>query len=1050
LTRAAGRPYQCERPDNEEESVQDWEVKLSEQRVAKLVAALESLLYTAKVPFELRFKVSDKQIPFAEKDKGLVPIRKGETWGRTWQSAWFHARATVPGDWKGRHVVAVINFSGEACVFDADGTPIGGLTGVSVHRNDYSRERYQLLRSAKGGEKIDLWIEASASGLFGVVLNKEPDPDDPERFGIFDAVVKDASLALFREDIWHLWLDCRVLADQMSMLPARSVRRARILRALCDVADKYYPDDPSPESTAAARQRLAAVLSLPATGSSLTTRAVGHAHIDTAWLWPLSETIRKCGRTFSTQIALTERYPGYVFGASQPQLYQFTKDHYPKLYEKVKKAVREGRWELQGAMWIEADANLTSGEAMVRQILHGKNFYLDEFGVEVRNLWLPDVFGYSAAMPQILRKAGIDVFLTQKISWSQFNKFPHHSFNWIGIDGTEILVHFPPEDTYNSMMTAAGLVKAAENFIERDTLDEFMTLFGVGDGGGGPTEENIEMGLRQRDLEGAPKVTFGPAQEMLDRLAAQKAGLAEWVGELYLELHRGTLTTQARNKRMNRKMELRLRDVEVLWSCLPVTRYPAAEMDRLWKLVLLNQFHDIIPGSSIHQVYIDSQEQYRDVDRSSAALVQQAASALFAADKEAVTLVNTTGVANGDPVRLPEGWAGHAVTDGAGKPVAVQAEGDAAWVAADLPARGVRTLRRGAAAGAAAAAPARKGDGWVLENELVRCTFDASGVLASVFDKEAGREALEKPAELQIYEDNPCNWEAWDVDIYYQDQLREVLKPTACESFGGVVRQGLRLTYRFGRSTIAQEITLAAGSRRLDFATKADWHERRKILRVAFATGMVNASARFDIQFGTLERPGHRNTSWDRARFEVAAHRFADLSSGGWGVALLNDCKYGYKVVNGELSLSLLRSPVHPDADADQGSHLFTYSLLPHPGDLRDSCVYAEAARLNQPPLVLAGVAAKAAELPLPVKIEGQGVVFEVLKKAERGTSWILRVWECRGCPTTARLSVAGGARCHEVDLMERDSGEVALASGAAEVAIKPFEIRTFRITPRA
>ncbi len=1030
--------------------MQDWEVKLYEQRVAKLIAALERLFYEARSPFDLRFRVSDKPVPFAEREKGgLAPIRAGDAWGRTWQSAWFHARGRVPAEWKGRLVVALINLTGESCLFDGNGTPLYGLTGFSVLKNDYFRERYEIARPARGGEEVELWIEASASGLFGVTLNKEPDPADPARFGVFEAKVKDASLAVFREDIWHLWLDCRVLADQMEALPARSVRRARILRAFCDVADRFSPDDPSPDAVASARARLAAVLALPASASSLTTRAVGHAHIDTAWLWPLSETIRKVGRTFSTQVALTQRYPGYVFGASQPQLYQFAKDHYPALYEKVKAAVRDKRWEPQGAMWVEADANLISGESMVRQILHGKNFYLDEFGIEVRNLWLPDVFGYSAALPQILRKAGVDVFLTQKISWSQVNKFPHHTFRWIGIDGTDILVHFPPEDTYNSMMHASGLMMAAENFIERDSLDEFMTLFGIGDGGGGPTEENIEMGLRQSDLEGSPKVTFGPAQEALDRLQARKGELAEWVGELYLELHRGTLTTQARNKRMNRLMEYRLRDVEVLWSCLAIERYPRAELERLWKLLLLNQFHDIIPGSSINQVYVDSQAQYREIDARTAELLRGAASSLFAADGDAVTIVNTTGAAFDGPVRLPDGWAGRAVTDESGAAVELQSEGEAAWASPGVPPRGLRTLRRGAAAPAPAAGggPARSGGGPVLENDLVRYTFDASGVLTSAWDKEEQREALVKPVELQLFEDAPVNWEAWDVDIFYENQLREVLRPVACEPFGGPVRQGLRLAYRFGRSTLEQEVVLARGSKRLDFVTRADWHERRRMLRAAFFTGLVNGSARFDIQFGTLERPSHRNTSWDRARFEAAGHRFADLSSGGWGVAVLNDCKYGYKVVGGEISLNLLRGTVHPDPDADQGSHTFTYSLLPHAGDLGDSRVFAEATNLNQPPLVFGGLAARGKELPLPVSVEGDGVVFEVLKKAEREEAWVLRAWECRGRRAVARLAVTGKAACKETDLMERDLNEIPLEGGGASVALRPFDVRTFKIT---
>ncbi len=335
----------------------------------------------------------------------------------------------------------------------------------------------------------------------------------------------------------------------------------------------------------------------------------------------------------------------------------------------------------------------------------------------------------------------------------------------------------------------------------------------------------------------------------------------------------------------------------------------------------------------------------------------------------------------------------------------------------------------------------------MLENELVRYTFDAAGALTGGYDKEEQRQVLAKPVELQLFEDAPVNWEAWDVDVFYPKQLRETLKPASCEAFGGPLRQGLSLVYRFGKSTLKQQVVLARGSKRLDFVTEADWHERRRMLRAAFFTGLVNGTARFDIQFGTLERPAHNNTSWDGARFEVAAHRFADLSFGGWGVAVLNDCKYGYKVLNGEISLNLLRSPVHPDPDADQGSHRFTYSLLPHKDDLRDSRVFAEAVNLNQPPLVFAGRSSKETALMLPAHVEGDGVVFEAMKKAERGEAWVLRVWECRGCRAEATLTVAGKARCHETDLMERDQQEVKLEGGSARIVLRPFDVRTFKVT---
>jgi alpha-mannosidase len=1022
----------------------EWEVDLQRKRVERFAERLERLMYPAREPLALTLSTSDEPVPWEKRPAGGKSIEIGEVWGRTWQSGWFNMKGKVPREWMGERVVALINLTGEACIFDEGGSPVYGLTGFSVMKPGYYRNRYPLLDRCRGEEEIELWVEASASGLFGAVLNKDPDLEDPERFGSFEAVVREAHLAIFRRDIWRLLMDVRVLGDQLKALPERSVRWARVLRGLKQVVDQFQPDV---EQVRNCRRLLKPLTSSPAVPSALTTRAVGHAHIDTAWLWPLSETIRKCGRTFATQIALIENYPRYVFGASQPQLYQYTKDHYPRLYERIRQAVKARRWELQGGMWVEADANLIGGESMVRQFLYGKRFFMEEFGIEVRNLWLPDVFGYAASMPQILRKAGVDRFLTQKISWSQFNHFPHHTFRWIGIDGTDILVHFPPEDTYNSTMQADGLIRAQDHFAERDFANEFMTLFGIGDGGGGPTEEHIEMGHRQANLEGSPKVEFGPAQDMLERIAALEEDLPEWVGELYLELHRGTLTSQAYNKKMNRRLEGRLRDLEILSVCRPPESYPREALERLWKVLLLNQFHDIIPGSSINRVYRDSRAHYEQVESEVGELLGEAGKSLFDGDQASLTLVNTTVYDQTEPIRLPDSWSGGAV-DAQGDTLQVQKEEEGhLWALVSVPAQSAVAVARGSGGVEQTDALDRSQDGgWILENELVRYEFDNRGVLISGLDKKSNTAILNGPAEIQFFEDRPHNWDAWEVDISYEDQLLQVLTPSSCDGFSGPVRSGLRLEYRFSGSTMSQLVSLRPGSRRLDFLCRVDWAERHKMLRAAFFTPILNGTARFDIQFGTVERPTHRNTSWDRARFEVCGHRFADLSAGDWGVAVLNDCKYGYKVYRGQISLNLLRSPTHPDAEADRGTHEFTYSLLPHHGMLADSEVFAEATALNQRAPAFAG--RPLATYRPPVRVEGEGIVLEAVKRAEDDDDLIVRVFEWRGVRASGSLALAvgGSGPIEETDLLERPVGDLEMHDGAVELELGPYEIRTFRI----
>ncbi len=550
-------------------------------RIENFYKRISNLILEDHVELNAEFGHSVEPVPFSKRTSlKYRKIKEGESWGKTWESAWFHLKGAVPKSWKGKEVVAQLDFNGEGLIFRNDGMPLQSLAKGSVFQADFCKDIHYLFKSCKGGEKVDLWIETAANNLFGIELEPDPKPKDPQRHGKYTGIVNKIRLCAFDRDTYGLWVDFEVLKSLYSVLPEKSVRRNRIMRTLSEAIDAFADNT---ANSAKCRKILVKEFDKPASSSDLSTVAVGHAHIDTGWLWPVRESIRKCGRTFASQITLLEKYPNYVFGASQPQHYAFTKEHYPKLYAKIKEHVKKGRWECQGGMWVEADCNIISGESMVRQIIHGKNFFMDEFGVDVRNVWIPDVFGYSAAMPQIMKKSGVDFFLTQKMSWSQFNEFPHHTFIWRGVDGSEVLTHFPPENTYNSGLSAGGLHNARDNFKENDYLDEFMTLFGIGDGGGGPKEEYIERGLRAADLECVPKVKFDTAEAFFDRLAKRTDELPRWVGELYLEYHRGTLTTQALTKKGNRKLEQKLRDVEFICSCLPLEKYPAKELDFIWK-----------------------------------------------------------------------------------------------------------------------------------------------------------------------------------------------------------------------------------------------------------------------------------------------------------------------------------------------------------------------------------------------------------------------------------------------------------------------------------
>ena len=992
------------------------------------------------------------------------PIAIGEAWGRAWETAWFRVQGSVPREWAGRPVVAHLDFGSEGLVLDPDGRLLTGITTGSIWEPAFKRDRVPLFDACRGGERVELLIEATAASLFGVFTEFDPAADAPHRYGRYEGELRFARLAAFQPELWHLWLDLKCLLGLIRRLPEKSVRRARLIRAGSLAADRFAGLE---ERAVDARAILAAELYRPAEPSALGVTAVGHAHIDTAWLWPVEETVRKCARTFASQVSLLDRYPGYVFGASQAQHYIFVRERHPELYQRIRELVAEGRWEVQGGMWVEPDCNLIDGESMVRQLLHGLCFFREEFGVDVDNLWLPDVFGYSAALPQILRRSGIDSFLTQKMSWNQWNDFPHTSFVWRGLDGSEVLAHFPPENTYNSPLDPEAIIPGGENFREKGFLDEFLCLFGVGDGGGGPKEEHLETGRRMHDLEGAPRVVFGRADGFFARLRARRDDLPVWVGELYLELHRGSLTSQARVKQGNRRLEQALRIVELLWSMRPIEEYPAAALDRLWKLTLLHQFHDILPGSSIHRAYDRTHADHEAALAECSRLIEEAGRCLLTVEAGAVTLFHPHDDPFDGVVELgtvaPGGW----FDASSGRRVPLQEEEGRSVARVRIEPYSFLSLRpdgRGRGVDGTDSRSARCR--WIavdpaagpieIENERVRYEFDHDGRLLRGWDKEAGREIMaegEVGNRLTLYEDRPNDWDAWDVDLFYERAVVDTACAVRLERLVvGVsgacappVRQALRFHLAVGASSITQEVRLATGSCRLDFVTEVDWQERHRMLRVSFPVAVRAAEATFEIQYGHLRRPTHRNTSWDQARFEVVAHRWVDLTSGEYGVALLNDSKYGHRVHNHDLDLNLLRGATYPDPDCDLGRHRFTYALLPHAASLVSSDVQAEAAVLNAAPVRFEGRSVRTA--PECCRVTGEGLRLAVVKRAEDGDGWIFRLVESRGRALTGVLRLPRpDGRLQLTDLMERNLlADPESVSGEFPVALGPFEIRTYR-----
>ncbi|MBN1876915.1 MAG: alpha-mannosidase [Anaerolineae bacterium] len=1012
-------------------------------------------VYTVIAPLEIRAWWSEEPIPFTGRTSGKeLVLSVGDKWGDLFDCAWFHFTATVPEAAAGQHVVLLLDVNGEMCVFDAQGVPVRGMTNVASGY-DFSlgspgKRVLEITPQAKGGEVIDVWADAGCNDLFGELCG--------------NGTVKEAAIAICNDEIRALYYDFETLLDLLNVLsedmPSGNggPRYEQILTALNDVVHLLYQG--TPLIVAEARAILTPLLAKRGGDPSLTISAVGHAHMDLAWLWPIRETIRKGARTFSTAIDLIERYPDYVFGASQPQYFQWMKQYYPALYAKIKEKVRAGRIEAQGAMWVEADTNVSGGEALVRQLLQGKRFFWQEFDVDVRYLWLPDVFGYSGALPQILKLADVDIFSTQKLSWSLVNAFPHQSFHWQGIDGTTVLAHMLPEETYNSPAAPRSVRKIEQNYRDSGVSERALMVFGIGDGGGGPGEEHLERLDRIKNLAGLSPVEQESAADFFEKWRGQADRFATWVGELYLERHEGTLTTNARNKYYNRKMELALRELE--WTTiLAGVAYPADFLTETWQEVLLYQFHDILPGSSIKRVYDESVARYKAMYTATQTRIAQN-------DAEIGMYIDTEGMVAPVLVQNSLSWARSEWVQVENKEGRIEAGG---WRYVTVPPMGY-TVVDAAEAVTEMDMPLVATD-TMLENDCLRVTFapvvqtgkSVGGCITSIYDKRANREVLPEDQvanRLAVYTDLG---DAWDFVMDYAEQQPRYMELVSATATVDGPRAILTQVYRIGHSELTQDIILTAGSPRLDFVCQLRWRETQTMLRTSFPVAVHADEAACEIQFGHIYRPTHRNTTWDLARDEVSAHKWVDFSQVDYGVALLNDCKYGYKVKDGVLDLNLLRSApysgsrlFHPTEVApgepnhgytDQFDHAFTYALYPHTGDLVEGGVIQAGYALNVPLRTLS-LEPRAGDNPTTmslIEVDAPNVIIEAVKKAEDDEGIVVRLYEAAHRDAHTLLHFGRPVACAEiVNLMETPVAPLDVAADAIMLDFRPFEIKSVKV----
>ncbi|KAL3423580.1 glycosyl hydrolase family 38 [Phlyctema vagabunda] len=984
----------------------------------------------------------------------------GESFGPSWSTHWFKVQITIPSELLKKDLLELHwDANNEGMVWTEDGNPLQGLTGGG------ERVEWIIPDKFRDGKEHIIYIEMACNGMFGNAPGGDTiQPPDPNRY----FQLSKADIVAINVEARQLYIDIWIIGDAAREFPAESWEQHKALTVANRIIDAFElgNQDSIVKGRKIAQEYIGKNVSsskVYETGTEPLVYGIGQCHIDTCWLWPWAETKRKVARSWSNQCDLMDRYPEHRFAVSQAQQYKWLKEYYPYVFSRIKEKIKKGTFQPVGGSWVEHDTNMPSGESLVRQFLYGQRFFESNFGERCRTFWLPDTFGYSSQLPQLCRLAGMSRFFTQKLSWNNINKFPHTTFNWVSLDGSQVICHMAPSETYTANADFGDVKRSISQHKSMDQDASSLLVFGKGDGGGGPTWEHLEKLRRCRGMSDTvgmlPRVHMGNSvEDFFDKLedkVSEGTDLVTWYGELYFELHRGTYTTQANNKRNNRKAEIMLRDIEQLASIASIKsgfKYPKEDIDDMWEATLLCQFHDCLPGSSIEMCYDDSDELYAKVFKTGEKILSDLYKILGVSKLDGTNSLNNLVAINTMPWHrkeiVPVGNKHAGIACGDGHVVTIKP-----FKITETPEVTVEEVRKGV---------------FILQNDQLRVQV-VDGCITSLYDRKAEREVIAKGGkgnQLVIFDDKPLYWQAWDVEVFHLESRKEL--PTGQTSIAqndahqvSVVTE----TKISEESWIKTYITLSAAIRGqqsyVEMQAEVEWRESMKFLKVEFPVDVRNTEASYETQFGIVKRPTHYNTTWDMAKFEVCCHKFADLSEHGYGVSILNDSKYGFATCGDVMRLSLLRAPKAPDAHADMGRHHIRWAILPHSGDLSSTTVRT-AYNFNNPlKLVQASKGVSSTVYENPIKLTGNpSLILDTIKRGEddedvsrgelakrKGKSVILRIYDSLGGRSKGTIETTLDVkRVWKTNALEDDEEELKIEKGKIDITLRPFEVATYRL----
>ncbi len=1036
------------------------------QRISKLLEYVNQQIYTDISPIE-NYKIIKTKDKF-EDIKNLDTsswddYNRSEIWGGNFEYFWFKTEITIEEQYEGKCVVFELKTGREGSWDLINPQFTIYVNGNLIQGLDINHRDIILSENAKKGDTYSIVLSAfTGTNNFNLVLDSEIKilHRDIEKY-YFDISVPHNVARLLDSDDKNKIIILKALNNSLNLLDLRKEQSNLFYDSLKiaqeDIKRSFY-DKYCGEN-------------------DVKVYCVGHTHIDCAWLWTLKVSEDKSLRSFSTVLNLMKQYPEYTFMSSQPQLYKYVKKNNLEVYKEIQKRVDEGRWEVDGGMFVEADCNLASGESLIRQFIHGIKFFKDEFNKDNEILWLPDVFGYSAALPQIIKKCGLKYFMTTKISWNEFNKMPYDTFEWEGIDGSKVLTHFIPtkeyneihtEDsrhnkyytTYNGRLKPSQIKGGWQRYSQKELNNEVLCCYGHGDGGGGPTKEMLENQLRlEKGIPGCPQTVNSSAKEFFHTLedhVRDSKYLPTWVGELYLEYHRGTYTSMARNKKANRKAEFAFINAELFSSIsnlLLNLSYPSNEINEAWEVILRNQFHDILPGSSIFEVYEDSKKEYESIFKLNKKLIEESLSQTvnkISAKKNSIIVFNPNSFKFDGLVELND-LSKDELNFYKREYISQQLNDNSCLInASNIPSKGYSVVEPNHNLSMKKLI-VRKDS---IENDYFLIKFNSKGQFASLFDKKAKREILKENQAGNVlisYEDRPHNYDAWDLNTYYDEKKWEIDNVDKWEVIEeGPLRACVKISRIYLDSYISQYIYVYRDIDRIDIKNQIDWKEHQIFLKTWFPIDVHTNEATFEIQYGNVKRPTHNNTSWDYAQFEVCHHKWLDVSDAGFGVSFINDCKYGCSVKDSNVSLSMLKSGVYPNPIADQEYHEFTYSIYPHKNGWRDSDTIKKAYEINNEPVSLIK-RNESGNLPSSwsfVSLENKNVVIEVVKKSIDEKSTIIRLYESHNMRSKVKLAFSEKVKkAIECDMVENENEILEISEeGKVIFDIKPYEIKTIKI----